>query len=264
MTTVDTSMFTMMTFEYFTELLSTLPHYTNTRLNFYIVLAPHNGMLHIMCTEMHATTHRYGCLSLFLLILSIVHIMFLVYRCRYLDQETPASPLAHSSPPLPLTNNMPSTPKKPKSSVLPTQETTHTNATSSDLDQFAGQPRFTLSNVADIHSSSFALGYSNSERQAAARALLRYDSHLDSTHYHTRTTAGLHPSYIAFNEALTSPDQRMITHEEFVEAALQDIFDAVSLFPYFSLLFLKDIHILGLHARPSRWWNIVSHSLPWV
>ncbi|KAG1734232.1 uncharacterized protein EDB91DRAFT_1025911, partial [Suillus paluster] len=87
--------------------------------------------------------------------------------------------------------------------------------------------RFTLASVTALHSSSFTPGYSNSERQAAAHALLRHNSHLDGTHYHTRNPAGLHPSYIAFNEALTSPDKRMITHEEFVEAALQDIFDAV-------------------------------------
>ncbi|KAG1802712.1 uncharacterized protein HD556DRAFT_1196475, partial [Suillus plorans] len=86
---------------------------------------------------------------------------------------------------------------------------------------------FTLASVAALHCSSFAPGHSNSERQAAARALLRHDSHLDGAHYHTRTPAGLHPSYIAFNEALTSPDEKMITHEEFVEATLQDIFDAV-------------------------------------
>ncbi|KAG1770858.1 hypothetical protein EV702DRAFT_1202186 [Suillus placidus] len=131
--------------------------------------------------------------------------------------------LAHSSPP-PSATNM-STPKKTKSSVLP-GPTEATNVTSSDSDHFAGH-RFTLASVAALHSSSFVSSYSNSERQAAARVLLRHDSHLDGTHYHTRTPAGLHPSYIAFNEALTSPDKRMITHEEFVEATLQDIFDAV-------------------------------------
>ncbi|KAG1855813.1 hypothetical protein C8R48DRAFT_675149 [Suillus tomentosus] len=121
-----------------------------------------------------------------------------------------------------------STPKRTKSSALPGQ-----NVTNSDLGHFARQ-HFTLASVTALHRSLFALGHSNSERQAAARALLRHDSHLDGAHYHTRTPAGLHPSYIAFNEALTSPDEKMITHEEFVEATLQDIFDA-------SVLFVKDV-----------------------
>ncbi|OAX30777.1 hypothetical protein K503DRAFT_788246 [Rhizopogon vinicolor AM-OR11-026] len=69
---------------------------------------------------------------------------------------------------------------------------------------------------------------SNMERQAAARALLRHGAHVDGTHLLTRKTGGLHPSYIAFN-SYTSPDEKSITHEEFVEAALQDLFDAVAM-----------------------------------
>lgn len=69
--------------------------------------------------------------------------------------------------------------------------------------------------------------FSDSECQAAARALLRHDAHLDGTHCLTRKPGGLHPSYIAFN-SYTSPDEKSITHEEFVEAALCDLFDAVS------------------------------------
>ncbi|KAG2336947.1 hypothetical protein BDR05DRAFT_952979 [Suillus weaverae] len=118
-----------------------------------------------------------------------------------------------------------STLKNTKSSVQPGQAEA-TNAHSSGSDHSTGH-HFTIASVAALYSSSFAPGHSNSERQAAARTLLRHDSYLDGTHYHTRTPAGLHPSYIAFNEALASPDKRMITHEEFVEAALQDIFDAV-------------------------------------
>ncbi|KAG2744267.1 hypothetical protein P692DRAFT_20877856 [Suillus brevipes Sb2] len=68
----------------------------------------------------------------------------------------------------------------------------------------------------------------NTDRQAAARALLRSQSHLDGTHYHTRTPSGLHPTYIAFNDILTSTERRGITHEEFVEAALEDVFDVLT------------------------------------
>jgi hypothetical protein len=60
-----------------------------------------------------------------------------------------------------------------------------------------------------------------------ARALLRNDSHLDGTHYHTRTPGGLHPAYIAFNKIPSSMERQSLTQGEFVEAALEDVFDAV-------------------------------------
>jgi hypothetical protein len=89
------------------------------------------------------------------------------------------------------------------------------------------QPRFSISSLAALHSSSFATGFSNGERQAAGRALLKHDVHIDGAHYHTRKPCGLHPSYVAFN-SYTSSNERSITQEEIVKAALQDVFDAVS------------------------------------
>ncbi|KAG1844313.1 hypothetical protein DFJ58DRAFT_731230 [Suillus subalutaceus] len=56
-----------------------------------------------------------------------------------------------------------------------------------------------MSGLAALHCSTFAQGFSNNQRQAAARALLRHDAHIDGTHYHTKTLCGLHPSYIAFH-----------------------------------------------------------------
>ncbi|KAG1884168.1 hypothetical protein F4604DRAFT_1920019 [Suillus subluteus] len=88
------------------------------------------------------------------------------------------------------------------------------------------RPQFSLTGVAAIYPHSFVDGFSNTERQAAVRALLRHDAHIDGTHFHTRKRGGLHPSYIAFNSH-TSADEKSITHEELVEAALQDIFDAI-------------------------------------
>jgi hypothetical protein len=112
------------------------------------------------------------------------------------------------------------------------------------------QPRFTLASIAALyHSDLFALGFSNTERQAAARALLRHDSHQDGAHYHTKTSGGLHPSYITFNDIPTSPNQRMITHEEFVEGALRDLFDAVSFFDLVRTISYG--LVLGLYAGPS-------------
>lgn len=89
-------------------------------------------------------------------------------------------------------------------------------------------PRFTLAGLAAIYSNSkFALGFSNAERQAAACALLRKESHLDGTHYHTRTPGGLHPAYVAFNKIPSFTERPSLSHEDFVEAGLEDVFDAV-------------------------------------
>jgi hypothetical protein len=62
---------------------------------------------------------------------------------------------------------------------------------------------------------------------SSSRALLKHDVHVDGAHYHTREPGGLHPSYVAFN-SYTSSNERSITQEEIVKAALQDVFDAVS------------------------------------
>jgi hypothetical protein len=86
-----------------------------------------------------------------------------------------------------------------------------------------------MSGIAALHTSRFAQGFSNNERQAAARALLRHDSHIDGTHYQMRTFGGLHPSYVAFNPVVEQTDgARALTHEDLVKAGLQDVFDAVS------------------------------------
>ncbi|KAG1765194.1 hypothetical protein EV702DRAFT_940766, partial [Suillus placidus] len=88
---------------------------------------------------------------------------------------------------------------------------------------------FTMSGLTVLHSSSFAQGFSNNERQAAARALLRHDVHIDGTHYQTRTFGGLHPSYIAFLQPADLELERTLSHKELREAALQDVFDAITM-----------------------------------
>ncbi|KAG0708286.1 hypothetical protein DFH29DRAFT_774834, partial [Suillus ampliporus] len=88
--------------------------------------------------------------------------------------------------------------------------------------------QFSLFSLAAIHSSSFARGFSNAERQAAARAILRHNAHIDGTHYHTRKPGGLHPLHIAFN-SYTSSDEPTITQEAFADATLQDVFDTLAM-----------------------------------
>ncbi|KAG1886380.1 uncharacterized protein F5891DRAFT_1201049 [Suillus fuscotomentosus] len=75
-----------------------------------------------------------------------------------------------------------------------------------------GSDHFTMSSLAALHASPFAQGFSNNECQAAGRALFRHDMHIYGAHYHAR-----------------KPGERTLTHVELVEAALQDIFDAVTM-----------------------------------
>ncbi|KAG1770134.1 hypothetical protein EV702DRAFT_1202548 [Suillus placidus] len=86
-----------------------------------------------------------------------------------------------------------------------------------------------MSSIAALHTSTFALGFSNNERQAAARALLRHDAHIDGTHYQTRKLGGLHPSYIGFNATAKQTHERALSHDALVEAVLQDMFDALTI-----------------------------------
>lgn len=88
--------------------------------------------------------------------------------------------------------------------------------------------RFTMSSIAALHTSTFAQGFGNNERQAAARALLRHDVHINGTHYQTGKLGGLHLSYIGFNPAAKQTHERALSYDALVEAALQDMFDAVS------------------------------------
>ncbi|KAG1749167.1 uncharacterized protein EDB91DRAFT_1011812, partial [Suillus paluster] len=88
---------------------------------------------------------------------------------------------------------------------------------------------FSLASIVSLHSHmKVGQEFSNDECQAAACALLKHNAHLDGTHFHTRKPAGLHPSYIAFN-SYTTLDEKSSTHEDFVEAALQDLFDTVAM-----------------------------------
>ncbi|KAG1720808.1 hypothetical protein EDB19DRAFT_1597968, partial [Suillus lakei] len=87
---------------------------------------------------------------------------------------------------------------------------------------------FSIHNIGALYCSGFAEGFSNSKRQAAACALLRHDTHLDGTHYHTRRPNGLHPSYAAFNSSVKTKEHS-ISRNEFVEASLQDLFDSITI-----------------------------------
>ncbi|KAG1899556.1 uncharacterized protein F5891DRAFT_1189705 [Suillus fuscotomentosus] len=98
------------------------------------------------------------------------------------------------------------------------------------LSQTAGfTNRFSMSSIAALYTSQFAEGFSNNERQASIRASLRHDAHIDGAHYWMKTAGGLHPSYISFNPAVEQTEQRVLTQDDLLEAALQDVFDAITM-----------------------------------
>ncbi|KAG1887723.1 hypothetical protein F4604DRAFT_1537135, partial [Suillus subluteus] len=113
----------------------------------------------------------------------------------------------------------------------------------------ASYSRFDMANIAAlIHMPAFAEGFSHNERQAAARALLKHDVHIDGTHYQTRTPGGLHPSYIAFNPPVEQTDKKTLTQDDLVEAGLQDVFDAISLQDRLDSGISLVIHCAGMAA----------------
>ena len=85
---------------------------------------------------------------------------------------------------------------------------------------------FTIAQLATLYNSGLGEGHSNDEQQAVAQALLRYNAHRDGTHYHTRVSGGLHPSYVGFNPA-PLPEEKVLSKCKLVEASLGDVFDAV-------------------------------------
>ena len=91
---------------------------------------------------------------------------------------------------------------------------------------FRPDTRFTLAEMAAMYNSTFAKRFSNNERHAAIRALLRHGAHEDGTHYHTKTRSGLHPAYYRFNPAEDS-GQSELTRTALTEAVTKDVFDAV-------------------------------------
>jgi hypothetical protein len=105
---------------------------------------------------------------------------------------------------------------------------TATDKTPSPSDESFSLPCFTIANLAVLYDSKIAVGFSNNEHQVVARALLRYNSHLDGTYYQTRVLHGLHPAYVEFNPAPAEAEDSALTNPDLVEALLGDLFDTAS------------------------------------
>ena len=91
-----------------------------------------------------------------------------------------------------------------------------------------GSSQFNVTGLTTLYNSTFAQGFSNDERQAAARALLRHNAHLDGAHYQSRIKGGLRPMYVGFNPSANNKKAQVLSNKELAEASLQDVFDTVS------------------------------------
>jgi len=92
-----------------------------------------------------------------------------------------------------------------------------------------GQNPFTVAAITALYSLPFSQGFSNNQRQAAIRALLRHSAYEDGMHYHAKMPGGLHPAYAAFNP-VDRTGNKFLSRTELIEASLGDVFDAVSVF----------------------------------
>ena len=101
-----------------------------------------------------------------------------------------------------------------------------TNADKTEHVSVKGVNHFNLKESTQLFHSSFASGYNTEKRQAAIHALLRYNTHSDGAHRHTRTQGGLHPAFVLFNRF--PKEGNGIGPTELVNASLCDVFDAVS------------------------------------
>lgn len=137
----------------------------------------------------------------------------------------------------------------------------HINSTDSETTIFKQNP-FSVENIRVTLASLFAQGLDNDLHQAATWALLQHGTNRDGTHYHMKTPAGLHPTYIFFNP-FNKSEHKIVSRTELIEASLSDVFDMVSLIinQFYCLQFML---VVDYHARLSRWWNLASNQVSWL
>ncbi|KAH7904869.1 hypothetical protein BJ138DRAFT_990881, partial [Hygrophoropsis aurantiaca] len=89
---------------------------------------------------------------------------------------------------------------------------------------------FTVANVAALYCSYFGQdlkpNFTKDERYSGARGLLKSNIQNDGEHLKTRSTGGLHPSYIDFHAKHNSG---VVNTADFLADTSGDIFDALTL-----------------------------------
>ncbi|KAI6017305.1 hypothetical protein BKA83DRAFT_4128443 [Pisolithus microcarpus] len=114
-----------------------------------------------------------------------------------------------------------------------------------------GYSQFDIANLTALYNSTFAQ-FSNDERQAAARALLRHSAHLDGAHFQSRVKGGLHPTYTGFNPNMNDKKARSLSSKELVEASLQDVFNAVTMQDHLDRGITLLLHCAGVKSTSAQ------------
>lgn len=86
---------------------------------------------------------------------------------------------------------------------------------------------FNASGIAASYVYLLDSAFSPLEKQAAARAVLRYNQHT-TNHSETRTDGGLHPMYLQLHGLGSASEQELKENKRLLEASQSDLFDAVS------------------------------------
>ncbi|KAH7922385.1 hypothetical protein BV22DRAFT_983298, partial [Leucogyrophana mollusca] len=108
---------------------------------------------------------------------------------------------------------------------------------------------FTLPGVAALYCSSFAQGFSHTNRRAAARALLRCNVHNNGDHFNTQTPGGLHLSFFQ-SKAESGLEEPWMTDKTFKAETAGDIFDAVAMQDCLDGGISIVLHCCGVEATP--------------
>ncbi|KAG6369934.1 hypothetical protein JVT61DRAFT_13318 [Boletus reticuloceps] len=88
--------------------------------------------------------------------------------------------------------------------------------------------RLMAANIKAMHSSSFAKGSGDGEREAVICAVLRHHAHKNRTHHLTKINDGLHTGYISFIQ-INKSKPLLLNKSNLVEASLRDVFDAITM-----------------------------------
>ena len=86
---------------------------------------------------------------------------------------------------------------------------------------------FNPSGIAAAYVSMLGSDFSSTEKQAAARAIVRHNQHATS-YSKTRTDGGLHPMYLELHGLGGASEQEHQDNKMLLEASKSDVFDTVS------------------------------------
>lgn len=126
--------------------------------------------------------------------------------------------------------------------------------------QRSEQPVFNAASIAAMSSSVITskAGFSQSEKRAAARAILRHNLHIDNETY--AHDSGLNRLYIDLHGESDANDDELKDIRAITNDTFRDVLDAVSYF--YPSIRITNLPESGLSFRCYRWRNIACFALP--